>query len=51
MYTRIMWRFLRKLFKVTCIVVIVGMIVVAAQMARVGLFNLNDMWPFYIIFS
>jgi hypothetical protein len=51
MHTRIMWRFLRRLFKVTCIVVVAGMIVVAAQMARVGLFNLDDMWPFNLIFS
>ena len=51
MHTRIMWRFLRRLFKVTCIVVLVAMVVIAAQMARVGLFNFDRLWPFNIIFS
>lgn len=50
MYTRIMWKFLRTLFKVTILVVFVGMIVIAAQMAYVGLFNFDDMWPFNLIF-
>ena len=50
MYTRIMWMILRKLFKIACIIIVICMIVVAAKMASIELFNLDKIWPFNLFF-
>ena len=50
MSTRIMWRFLRRLFKVTVVVFFLGMIVIAADLARIHFFNMDHVWPFYYFF-
>lgn len=51
MGTRIMWRFIRRLFKITVVVFIIGMIVIAADMASLHIFNMDHIWPFNLFFS
>jgi len=50
MSTRIMWTIVRWLFKIALVSIVISLTVLSVAMAYYGLFNLDQMWPFNLIF-